>query len=373
MAENRYGAEIRPLHIVTSIEPVAGGYRVHFDRLASADNGSGPARRISGESETAARVIVAAGSLGSTELLLRCRDVARTLPKLSPHLGRNWSSNGDFLTPAFYKDRKVQPSPSQGPPITSVIDFLDGSEDGQSFWVQDGGFPDLMAQYAKKISPGRKGVWAWILLDAMRMVAHDDEEVASRMMPWFGQAVDGGDGVLRLRKKWLGLFGPSELELKWNIAKSKGAMDALIHMHERLSKATGGEPIIPPSWSMFRGLVTPHPLGGCGMGETAATGVVNHAGEVFGYPGLYVADGAIIPRPLGVNPSRTIGALAERIARLIIRKDGRNYSPYAPKTFAGGNGKLMEHTTGDVFPSQPTSRRWGFASPRRCTASSRAT
>ena len=47
------------------------------------------------------------------------------------------------------------------------------------------------------------------------------------------------------------------------------------------------------------------------------SGVVDHAGKVFGYDNLYVADGAIVPRPLGVNPSRTIGALAERIASLI--------------------------------------------------------
>jgi cholesterol oxidase len=50
--------------------------------------------------------------------------------------------------------------------------------------------------------------------------------------------------------------------------------------------------------------------------------VVNHKGEVFGYPNLYVADGAIIPEALGVNPSRTIGALAERIAK-IIRQEGK--------------------------------------------------
>ena len=53
------------------------------------------------------------------------------------------------------------------------------------------------------------------------------------------------------------------------------------------------------------------------MGDTPNDGVVNHAGEVFGYKNLYVADAAIIPEALGVNPSRTIGALAERIAKII--------------------------------------------------------
>jgi cholesterol oxidase len=54
------------------------------------------------------------------------------------------------------------------------------------------------------------------------------------------------------------------------------------------------------------------------MGQTRDTGVVDHRGEVFGYPNLYVADGAIVPEALGVNPSRTIAALAERIAELIV-------------------------------------------------------
>ena len=58
------------------------------------------------------------------------------------------------------------------------------------------------------------------------------------------------------------------------------------------------------------------------MGDTQLNGVVNHAGEVFNYKNLYVIDGAIVPEALGVNPSRTIGALAERCAA-IIRSEGR--------------------------------------------------
>jgi cholesterol oxidase len=81
---------------------------------------------------------------------------------------------------------------------------------------------------------------------------------------------------------------------------------------------TGGFAFVPPTWRLFEDLITPHPLGGCNMGTSAATGVVNHAGEVFGYSNLFVADGAIVPRALGVNPSRTIAALAELIAARIV-------------------------------------------------------
>jgi len=60
--------------------------------------------------------------------------------------------------------------------------------------------------------------------------------------------------------------------------------------------------------------LTLHPLGGCRMASDADSGVVDHLGRVFGYRNLYVVDGAIIPSPIGRNPSHTIAALAERIA-----------------------------------------------------------
>jgi len=73
-------------------------------------------------------------------------------------------------------------------------------------------------------------------------------------------------------------------------------------------------PFVPPSWTLAKYLITPHPLGGARMADTADEGVVDPWGEVFGHPGLFVVDGATIPRPIGLNPARTIAAVAERIA-----------------------------------------------------------
>ena len=99
-------------------------------------------------------------------------------------------------------------------------------------------------------------------------------------------------------------------------------IEAVIAKHLEFSAATGGHPVVPPTWSLLHTLITPHPLGGCGMGDTAMKGVVDHTGEVFNYKNLYVIDGAIVPEALGVNPSRTIGALAERAAEILC-EDGR--------------------------------------------------
>jgi cholesterol oxidase len=105
--------------------------------------------------------------------------------------------------------------------------------------------------------------------------------------------------------------------LDWDITKSEATMEAMADLHKDLSLATDGVPFIPPTWSVLKNLITPHPLGGCGMGETVEDGVVDHLGQVFGYPGLYVVDGAILPQALGLNPSRTIAALAERSAEKV--------------------------------------------------------
>jgi cholesterol oxidase len=305
LAEQK-GADIRPLHLVTAIEPkIGGGYRVHFDDIAAGERRPGTL--------DAKRVVVAAGSLNSTELLLRCRDLAKTLPGLSPRLGRNWSSNGDFLTPAFYTDRK--PLPSVGPTITSAIDFLDRSEAGQSFWIQDGGFPNLLADWLEAGEAAHPQVKMFMRAMRDALTRHGPFE---NVMPWFAQGVDAADGRLSLRRRWW-LFGPRQLTLDWQIEKSRRLIDTIVAMHQRLSEKTGGRACVPVSWTLDRFLITPHPLGGCNMGSSRDNGVVDHKGEVFGYPGLYVLDGAIVPEAVGVNPSRTIAALAERAMAAIAK------------------------------------------------------
>ena len=61
---------------------------------------------------------------------------------------------------------------------------------------------------------------------------------------------------------------------------------------------------------------TAHILGGCQIGKDPTTAVIDSRHEVFGYPGLYVVDGSAIPANVGVNPSLTITALAERCMSL---------------------------------------------------------
>jgi cholesterol oxidase len=306
LAENRHGVEVRPLHLVDRIEPVGTSWRVCFDRL---ENG----KRIPG-TEDALKVVLAAGSLGSTELLLRNRDIHRTLPNLSPTLGLNWSSNGDFLTPTLYASREVDAD--AGPPIAAVVDFQDGSVGGHHFWIQDGGVPALLSGYlASKADDPATGSGAHLLIDRLQTFLLRSEPLRN-LMPWFAQGVDAGNGRLLLTQPGLFSAGGS-LNLAWDVTQSAPLIEAIIAMHKTFAEKTRGDAIVPPTWSLLRDLITPHPLGGCNMGADAATGVVDHQGAVFGYNNLFVLDGPIVPRALGVNPSRTIAALAERAAGLI--------------------------------------------------------
>jgi cholesterol oxidase len=303
----RHGAEVRPLHIVRYVEPTGQGYRVVFDQIKDGELVRG--------AESAERVVLAAGSLGSTELLLRSRDQYHTLPNVSRFLGQRWSANANVLTPAFYpKDADLQQS--IGPTISGGLEFMDGAIQGQRFMIEDDGFPNMLLNaMTDKVRSGRSGLLARALRSHLQR-GLDEQNPTRNLMVWLGAGVDAADGQLSLGREW---FRPwrRDIKLKWNSAKSAPVINAILTIQKQLSEATGGKLSIPLYWRILRSMVTVHPLGGCCMGTTAENGVVNHFGEVFGHPHLYVADGAIIPQPIGRNPSMTIAALAERIATSI--------------------------------------------------------
>jgi cholesterol oxidase len=131
---------------VVRIEPGDGGYTVEYR-----DNAAGGARRVlRGQS-----LFLAAGAVGTTELLLRSRDVHKTLPDLSPRLGEGFSGNGDYLS--LIRRTRIPLDPERGPTITttSVVDFDEA--DGQVwFQVQDGAYPAVLSRLVGGFDPARR-------------------------------------------------------------------------------------------------------------------------------------------------------------------------------------------------------------------------
>jgi cholesterol oxidase len=332
------GAEIRPLHLVRHIEPdgARGGYRVYYQYIGAGEYAT---RTIEQDFERARVVVLGAGSLGSTELLLRCRDQYQTLPYVSQFLGRDWSANGNWLTPGLYNvddpehgRLKRRISPTYGPTITARISYLDGEDENQErFTVEEGGVPPLLRGYLQsRMGAGAVKARNWrtkLALRALDKRLRDQDEL-KHVMPWFANGVDAANGRLYLTFDWLHPWRGKRLQMDWDIAKSRKLIDRIIDKHRELSEATGGRVWVPPTWKYLHDLITPHPLGGCNMGTGPHDGVVDHTGKVFGHDGLYVLDGAVVPEAIGINPSRTIAALAERNVRFVIEAIGRT----APKT-----------------------------------------
>ncbi len=125
---------------------------------------------------------------------------------------------------------------------------------------------------------------------------------------------DVPDGTMRLHR--------GNLDIDWRKRGSDAYFSRARETSRRMARELGARHVDNPLWHIGR-TITVHTLGGCPMGRNAAEGVVDPFGEVFGYPGLYVADGAVMPGPVGTNASLTITALADRFAdRLLERRRG---------------------------------------------------
>ncbi|MBA2679944.1 MAG: GMC family oxidoreductase [Ktedonobacteraceae bacterium] len=341
---SRLGAEIFPLCEVRSFQPSDDGYTISYVEHDPAMEGQPqdthnptilPLKTI-----TANRLILSAGTLGTTFLLLKNIDA---FPHLSRMLGSHFSGNGDFIASATRCRENVNGEQVQriieatyGPAITSTIripDTLDTGE-GQTrgFYIQDAGYPNFINWMLQILSiPSSFGEWfslgghlikGWLEDEVetdvggylAQLLGSSDASTCS--LPMGGMGRDYPTGVMKLHD--------GKLSVDSNDHLSDGYYARVRQQMKDISDALEGKLTDDPLWLLNR-LVTVHPLGGCPMGSTISEGVVNPHGEVFNYPNLYIADGSVMPGPVGANPSLTIAALSDHTADTII-------DTYRPRT-----------------------------------------
>jgi cholesterol oxidase len=311
-AAERSGAQIFTAMEVRSIQPLASGaYRVH-----GFDHELGKPFAID-----AAQVIVAAGTLGSFGILRRSRDEHGL--QVSAALGENFTGNGDMLGLGYNTTRRLDPD--VGPTITSVAAYWESPTLEDHVIIEEGSVATAIASIVRALAPsfqsiestlpgGGRGLFAgWLQVQA-DLVGLRTEGALAHSMVFLGMGFERSRGRL--------VLGPRGVEVDW---PAVGKQEFASAIHERmagLSSALGGSLVHNPRSSALGGggIITVHPLGGCCLADSPAQGVTSVRGEVFGHEGrLFVADGSIIPTPLGVNPSFTIAALAEWSAEQIVR------------------------------------------------------
>ena len=294
----------------------------------------------------APNVVLAAGTFGSTYLLLRNKE---NFPDISPMLGRRFSGNGDLLgladgcTETFNGKRRPRVlDPVYGPVITTTVkipDKLEGTGGGgPGYYIQDGGWPYIASwgyELMRPVSLFRRAVrfalryWFGALgltggTNLSRSISHliGDSDASSSLLVLLGMGRDTPGG-----RMWL---SRDRLEVAWSKRQSKAYFRRLTWTMEDIARHHGATLNESPIGRYFGRLITAHPLGGCPVANSKEFGVVDSCGEVFSYPGLFVADGSVMPGPVGANPSLTIAALAHRFMRVAL-KEGRIASSRRPQ------------------------------------------
>jgi len=295
-AENSGFLHVRTDADVRTIEPIQGGYRVHWFDF----------RSNRWDSEDAKAVIVAAGAINSPELLLRSRDIDRTLPGLSVHVGRHLSANGDLALGGLYPNL----------PEHFLTDIYKGhimSLVSYHWWrskrfvIEDlGSAPLGIVKFPLRREGGDGRYWGPQIKTLLR------DHYARHMVGIGGMGIDRPDGQVTLNND-------GNAQITWTTALAPGnptfdLMENIRVASKQILEAGGGELLHAKEWSDNRRIISAHPLGGCRMAASSNTGVVDTHGMVFNYPGLFVIDGSIMPGAVGVNPSLTIAAIAEKLS-----------------------------------------------------------
>jgi cholesterol oxidase len=310
------GAEIQADSQVESLREFQNGYELDVVRPGIIARKK---RKV-----TAKKVVLAAGVLGTMKLLLKCRDETRTLPNISPTLGSEVRTNSESLIGV--RSHGTSENYSRGIAIASGVNPNEHTK------IEAVRYP---------LGSDAMSLLSWPLLYKKAIISRMFEAVVYSLK----------NPVLMLRNLLFYKFAKetiillvmqsldSKMKFRWRrkfpfLSKSLTADFSEgrppVHiaegnvMAEQLAKEIDGSAggSIP---DMFNTSVTAHILGGCPMGVSEEDGVLDQNHQVFNYPGMFVVGGAAIPANLGVNPSLTITAMAERamerIPAAITRED----------------------------------------------------
>lgn len=332
------GAEVHPLTTVTSVRPgTDGGYVVETQR----SNGK---LRKGRRTFTADQVVFAAAALGTQKLLHRLK-ADGSLPNLSDRLGELTRSNSEAIIGVTSRSRDDF---AQGVAITSSIH--PESQTHIEVCSYGKGQNAMFAQTVPMIDGGAFRFLRLLLFLLMHPVqslrSFDGRRASERSVVLLVmQSLDNSlTSYLRrgklVTKQGTGEPNPEWIPLAHDIAR------------EYAKKADGVTNAVVTD--IFNIPATAHYIGGCTIGDSPATGVIDPYQRVYGHPGLHIADGSAVTANLGVNPSLTITAQAERAMAFWPNKGeadprpalGAAYeriapvTPKAPVVPAGARGEL---------------------------------
>jgi cholesterol oxidase len=299
------GAVVHPLTTVVAVRPRPGGGYVVDTRATG---------RVRRRRFTAGQVVLAAGALGTQRLLHRMRDRGM-LPAVSPRLGELSRTNSESILGARTRRRDLDVS--RGVAITSSIhpDPVTHVEP-----VRYGPGSNLLALLATVLVDDTGGRRRWVA--GLRELARGWRDLRLLAVPrrWSQQTIvllamqplDNSITVHTARS----VFGRRRLTSRPGIGEPNPAWVPAAHdVARRVAEKIDGVPLGAVTELVNRP-VTGHFIGGCAVGTSPATGVVDAYQRLYGYPGLHVIDGSVVAANLGVNPSLTITALAERAVAL---------------------------------------------------------
>lgn len=273
------GAEIRDMCRVDFIRKTGNGYKVEYRDLRTK-------RRVA---LNAPKVIVAAGTMNTHKILFRSQSLADGLPGLSIMMGKQFSLGGD--TSKSFPDRDFNFHYGRGHMAEGIVEILDKANkcDHHVFPVEPLFADRIRCRYSRIMSDR-----------TLRLVGFGRDD-ANGQLTWTGRMLN----LTMPKQDVIGRIKSTMLAVSRGYGTGSGSLVA------------GTDEVPRP----LRIRTSAHPMGGCRMGDTIKTGVVDYKGEVFGYPGLFIADASVFCGPPVCAPSLTIAALSWRISDLILESE----------------------------------------------------